>query len=70
MLTLLLVQSVADNPMNAKFLTNEEKVIAIERVRSNQNGIENKHWKMEQCKEALLDWKVSFLFKKQGKQFN
>ncbi|KAJ9119805.1 hypothetical protein QFC24_005518 [Naganishia onofrii] len=31
-----------DNPMNAKFLTEDEKVMAIERIRENKTGVENK----------------------------
>lgn len=42
-----------DNPLNAKFLTHEEKIIAIERIRSNNAGMENKHWKKEQFIEAV-----------------
>jgi MFS family permease len=37
-----------DNPMNAKFLTEDEKVMAIERIRENKTGVENKTWKKEQ----------------------
>ncbi|KAJ9098067.1 hypothetical protein QFC19_006502 [Naganishia cerealis] len=47
-----------DNPMNAKFLTEEEKVMAIERIRDNKTGVENKTWKREQFVEALCDWKL------------
>lgn len=46
-----------DNPMTAYFLTQEEKIIAIERLRDHSTGIENKHWKREQFIEALKDWK-------------
>lgn len=44
-----------DNQLNAKFLTKEERILAVERVRSNQQGIGNKHFKLYQFKEALLD---------------
>jgi MFS transporter, ACS family, allantoate permease len=47
-----------DNPTNARFLTDEEKIIAVERIRSNNAGIENKTWKRSQFIEAVLDWKV------------
>ena len=46
---------IPDNQLNAWWLTKEERVLAIERVRSNQQGIGNKHFKMYQFKEALLD---------------
>jgi len=44
-----------DNQLNARWLTKEERVLAIERVRINQQGIGNKHFKLYQFKEALLD---------------
>ncbi|KAH6662833.1 MFS allantoate transporter-like protein [Halenospora varia] len=44
-----------DNQMNARFLTSDEKRMAIERIRKNQQGIGNKHFRMYQLKEALLD---------------
>jgi MFS family permease len=47
-----------DSPTNARFLTEEEKIIAVERIRDNNAGIENKTWKRSQFFEALLDWKV------------
>jgi MFS family permease len=46
-----------DNPTEARFLTAEQKVIAIERMRAGQTGIENTHFKLYQVKEALLDIK-------------
>ena len=52
-----------DNQLNARFLSKEERVLAIERVRSNQQGIGNKHFKLYQFKEALLDPMVwAFVF--------
>ncbi|RSH82830.1 hypothetical protein EHS25_005820 [Saitozyma podzolica] len=44
-------------PMSAYFLTQEEKIVAIERLRAHSTGIENKHWKREQFIEAITDWK-------------
>ena len=37
-----------DSPTKAKFLTKEEKVIAIKRIRSNQAGVETKVFKPHQ----------------------
>ncbi|OCF30880.1 membrane transporter [Kwoniella heveanensis CBS 569] len=48
---------IPDSPMKARFLTHEEKIIAIERLRGHNSGIENKTWKKEQFIEALTDWK-------------
>ncbi|EEB86756.1 hypothetical protein MPER_16170, partial [Moniliophthora perniciosa FA553] len=47
-----------DSPTNAWFLTLEEKAIAVQRIKENQTGIENKHFKKEQMIEALLDPKT------------
>jgi ACS family allantoate permease-like MFS transporter len=44
-----------DNQLNARFLTPKERLMAIERIRKNQQGVGNKHFKMYQFKEALLD---------------
>ncbi len=44
-----------DSPMNARMLTHEEKIAAIERVRDDQGGIENRTLKKEQVIETLLD---------------
>ncbi|CAK7237622.1 Allantoate permease [Sporothrix bragantina] len=44
-----------DNQMNARFLTEEERVKAIERIRVNQQGVGNKNFKFYQLKEALTD---------------
>jgi len=46
---------VPDNQLNARFLSKEDRVLAIERVRVNQQGIGNKHFKAYQLKEAILD---------------
>jgi MFS transporter, ACS family, allantoate permease len=46
---------VPDNQMNAWWLSKEDRVLAIERIRINQQGVGNKHWKYYQLKEALLD---------------
>ncbi|KAK2050899.1 allantoin permease [Colletotrichum caudatum] len=44
-----------DNPMSARFLSQEEKVWAIERLRENQTGVENKHFKWPQFIECFTD---------------
>jgi hypothetical protein len=48
---------IPDSPMSAYFLTQEEKIVAIERLRAHSTGVENKHWKREQFIEAITDWK-------------
>lgn len=44
-----------DSPVRATNLTREERIAALERVRDDQGGTENKELKMGQIKEALLD---------------
>ena len=55
---------VPDNQLNAWWLSKSDRVLAIERVRPNQQGIGNKHFKVHQFKEAFLDpmtWAFVFL---------
>lgn len=47
-----------DNPVKAKFIGEREKAIAIDRVRADQTGIENKTFKRSQMIEALKDPKT------------
>lgn len=46
---------IPDIPSKAWFLTEEEKLLVVERIRSNQQGFGNKHFKKYQFKEAMLD---------------
>ncbi len=46
---------VPDNQLNARWLSKDDRRLAVERVRINQQGIGNKHFKVYQLKEALLD---------------
>ncbi|KAK9379675.1 major facilitator superfamily domain-containing protein [Kockiozyma suomiensis] len=54
-----------DNPMGARFLTRGEKVLAIEHVRQNKTGVENKKFKWDQVRELLFNdrytWPVFFI---------
>ncbi|EJD04860.1 MFS general substrate transporter [Fomitiporia mediterranea MF3/22] len=47
-----------DSPTTAWFLTPEERVIAVNRIKANQTGVENKHFKKEQMIECLTDPKT------------
>lgn len=51
-----------DSPANAWFLTHEERIIAVERIKVNQAGVENKHFKLEQLIECLYDPKTWLFF--------
>ncbi|GAB7322088.1 hypothetical protein MBLNU13_g03122t1 [Cladosporium sp. NU13] len=53
-----------DSPIRCKFLTREEKLWTIERLRENQTGIENKIVKPEQILECFMDpqtWLLSLI---------
>jgi MFS family permease len=47
-----------DSPTKARFLTEHEKVIAVQRCRANQTGVETKLWKKSQFIEAIKDPKI------------
>lgn len=47
--------------MNAWFLSKEDRIKAVERVRHNMTGIKNNEWKKAQVIEALLDPKTWFI---------
>ena len=55
MLGFAFVWVVPDNQLNARWLKKEDRLLAVARVRNNQQGIGNKHLKWYQLKEALLD---------------
>ncbi|KAI9036395.1 allantoate permease family MFS transporter [Aspergillus affinis] len=46
---------VPDSQLNCRWLKQEDRVLAIARVRINQQGIGNKHFKFYQVKESILD---------------
>jgi hypothetical protein len=52
---LLMVWFPPDNPVVAKFLSQDERVLAVERMRAGQTGIASRKFKAYQVKEALLD---------------
>ncbi|KAL1390809.1 MFS transporter [Phyllosticta capitalensis] len=44
-----------DSPMRAKCFSEEDKRLMVERVRTNQTGLQNKTFRMAHVKEALAD---------------
>ena len=44
-----------DSPLHAIFLSKKERIIAVERIRDDQGGTENKIIKRHQVAEAFLD---------------
>jgi hypothetical protein len=51
-----------DSPIEAKFLNDHDKLLAIERLRMNQMGVISREWRNEHLREALLDPKTWFWF--------
>jgi len=47
-----------DSPMSAKYLTEREKVIAVERLRANQMGIQSGVWRWDHVWETFIDLKT------------
>lgn len=47
-----------DSPTEAKFLSSDDKVIAIERLRDNQMGIMSREWRQLHFFESLCDLKT------------
>ncbi|KAM9936127.1 hypothetical protein OXX80_004327 [Metschnikowia pulcherrima] len=53
---------IPSKPTDAWFLTEKEKKMVVERIRGNQQGFGNKHFKKEQLVETLLDYRTWILF--------
>lgn len=51
-----------DLPSTARFLTPQERRIAVERVASNRSGIKNHTFKKYQVRQAFIDPKTWILF--------
>ncbi|CDK27146.1 unnamed protein product [Kuraishia capsulata CBS 1993] len=53
---------IPNTPAEAWFLTEEEKLLVVERIRTNQQGFGNKHFKKAQFIEALKDYRTWLFF--------
>ena len=51
-----------DSPVTAKGLTLAQRRLAVHRLRDNQTGVENKHLKWYQVREAFSDIKLPLFF--------
>ncbi|KAK3936236.1 thiamine pathway transporter THI73 [Diplogelasinospora grovesii] len=56
--SLLVLWLMPDSPMEAKYLTEREKVIAVERLRANQMGVASREWRWDHVRETLVDLKT------------
>lgn len=59
---IIVVLFLPDSPMTARFLTEEEKIAALERVRLDQAGTHNKHIKRYQIVETFKDIRTWIMF--------
>ncbi|KAG8853265.1 hypothetical protein FRB96_008349 [Tulasnella sp. 330] len=55
---LVLLVILPNSPATSVFLTRDERLMAVARLRKNQTGIENRKFKMSQLIEAALDVKT------------
>jgi hypothetical protein len=51
-----------DLPSTAKFLTQRERAVAVERVAANRQGVKNHNFKVDQLWQTLADPKTWILF--------
>lgn len=51
-----------DSPVTAPLMSKKERRMAVERLRENQTGVENKHLKPYQVLEAFKDYKLYMFF--------
>ncbi|EMC94293.1 hypothetical protein BAUCODRAFT_36764 [Baudoinia panamericana UAMH 10762] len=51
-----------DQPSTAKFLSERERTVAVERVAANRQGVKNRHFKTRQLWQTLYDPKTWILF--------
>lgn len=49
---------IPSSPMSARWLSDRDRALAVERVRLNRTGIINHHWKWYQFRECLMDVQV------------
>lgn len=61
-LGIIILVLLPDLPTTAKFLTERERAIAVERVAGNRQGVKNKHFKKYQAWQAFYDPKTWILF--------
>lgn len=50
------------DPIRAKRFTDRERYIAVARLRTNNSGVRNTHFKLEQVRELLLDLRFWLVF--------
>ncbi|SCU78354.1 LANO_0A02806g1_1 [Lachancea nothofagi CBS 11611] len=61
-LGLVFLVHVPDTPATAWFLTKQERLLTVERIRTNKQGFGNRHFKMDQLKEVFMDIRTYLYF--------
>ncbi|KAI0895479.1 MFS general substrate transporter [Annulohypoxylon nitens] len=51
-----------DSPMEAKYLNERERIIAVERLRANQMGVASRQWRWDHVLETFTDFKTLLWF--------
>ncbi|TIC27804.1 MFS general substrate transporter [Wallemia mellicola] len=59
---LIMLFLLPDNPLKARLLTHEERLVAVARIRDNMTGIESKRWKWSHVWECFRDPQVYAYF--------
>lgn len=59
---IFLVFFLPDSPLRAKFLSEEERIMVVDNVKTNSTGVENRKFKWPQIFEAICDPKTWLLF--------
>ncbi|KAK5137693.1 hypothetical protein LTR08_007264 [Meristemomyces frigidus] len=54
--------ALPDQPSTARFLNERERIVAVERVAGNKQGVKNHHFKKDQMWQTLADPKTWILF--------
>jgi MFS family permease len=54
---------MANSPIDAKFFSEQDKTLAIERLRDNHQGVGSRYFKWHQFREAFTDLRVRFILK-------
>lgn len=60
--SVVMYRYMPDSPIEAKFLSDEDKLIAIERLRMNQTGVMSREWRWSQMWESIRDPKTWLWF--------
>lgn len=54
----VILDLMPDSPVEAKYLSQREKVDAVERLRANQQGTTSRKWRWDHVWEVILDVKT------------